>query len=413
MTGPGTPPRVSARPRRGIRVAVIDDNPHLGWEGRVYPTDATFHRFVAAILDVEGAPVGHIDHCVPLRAATARPATLPLDPRIHVVPTAPFDGIRGYLLRAPIMTVRNAPRLRRAIARADLVWLKMPASNGPLAALLAALSGTPRFGYVAGSARDVVAQQDRSGLEGLVAGIAAAAYDAAARLVTLGGGRSLRVGEGLLAGSGVVTSTVDPEEVRGPSDAPWPASADRLRLAWAGRLVAGKGLETLLQAVALLAADPPAGRSTELLVLGDGPRRGELAGLAERLAIADRVRWQGHVADRPAYRAVLASADLFVFPSPAEGFAKVVLEAMATGLPVIAAPAGALRQLVEAGLAAGVPAGDPEAIAATVRALAGDPRRAVAMGRAGSAFAARHTRQAEAARLVAIWREAYPELPWP
>ena len=342
--GPGTPPRVSARPRRGIRVAVIDDNPHLGWEGRVYPTDATFHRFVAAILDVEGAPVGHIDHCVPLRAATVRPATLPLDPRIQVVPTAPFDGIRGYLLRAPIMTVRNAPRLRRTIARADLVWLKMPASNGPLAALLAALSGTPRFGYVAGSARDVVAQQDRSGLEGLVA---------------------------------------------------------------------GKGLETLLQAVALLAADPPAGRSTELLVLGDGPRRGELAGLAERLAIADRVRWQGHVADRPSYRAVLASADLFVFPSPAEGFAKVVLEAMATGLPVIAAPAGALRQLVEAGLAAGVPAGDPEAIAATVRALAGDPRRAVAMGRAGSAFAARHTRQAEAARLVAIWREAYPELPWP
>src|SRR6267154_6513673 len=112
----------------GIRVVVVDDNPHVRWEGRVYPVNATFHRFLAAVLDVPGAPVESIAHCVPLSEAGALPETLPLDPRLEVVGTAPFSGIGGYLIHAPALTLRNARVLRPVIASADLVWIKVPAS---------------------------------------------------------------------------------------------------------------------------------------------------------------------------------------------------------------------------------------------------------------------------------------------
>src|SRR5258706_5948917 len=93
----------------GIRVVVIDDNPHVRWEGRVYPVNATFHRFLAGVLDVPGAPVASIVHCVPLRDASVPPVTLPLDPRLKVVGTAPFDGIGGYLPPVAPMRTPHGP----------------------------------------------------------------------------------------------------------------------------------------------------------------------------------------------------------------------------------------------------------------------------------------------------------------
>src|SRR5258707_12082035 len=97
----------------GMRVVVIDDNSHVRWEGRVYPVNATFHRFLAGVLDVPGAPVASIVHCVPLREASAAPATLPLDPRLEVIGTAPFEGIGGDF-RPPPSVVRGPPPPPRA-----------------------------------------------------------------------------------------------------------------------------------------------------------------------------------------------------------------------------------------------------------------------------------------------------------
>ena len=146
----------------GIRVAVIDDNPNVRWEGRTYPVNATFHRFLSGVLDVPGAPVAEIVHCMPLRDASGPPETLPLDPRLEVVGTAPFDGIAGYLRNAPAITRANRPILRGAIRDADLVWIKVPGSNAALAAALATARGVPRFAWVAGSGGAVAAGQDRS-----------------------------------------------------------------------------------------------------------------------------------------------------------------------------------------------------------------------------------------------------------
>jgi glycosyltransferase involved in cell wall biosynthesis len=390
----------------GVRLVVVDDNPHVRWDGRVHPVNATFQRFVAALLDVPGAPVASITSCVPLRDAAAAPATLALDPRIAVAGTAPFDGIAGYLRHLPGLLRANRSTLRRAIGEADLLWLKVPASNASLAAAIAGRAGTPRFVWVAGSATDVAGARF-SGPARLGAAAVGLGYDAIGRLTGVGGHR-LVVGERLMDGDGIVASLVEADELRDPDARPWRGDARTApaRLAWAGRLAAGKGLESLIEAVA---ADP----ALELEVLGDGPDRDRLVALATAANAGERVRWSGHLADRADYLDRLAAADAFAFPSPAEGFPKVLLDAFAVGLPVLATGAGTVAELIEADLVEPIEGTSAEAIAAALHRLsARDAATVEDRRRRAHALVGGHTRPAEAARLVERWRAWWPDLPW-
>ena len=184
----------------GIRLVVIDDNPHLAWDGETFSANATFERFVAALLDLPGSPVASITTCVPVRAADVPPASLPLDQRIRVVATAPFDGIAGYLRHLPGLFRANRPTLSRAIAEADLVWIKVPASNAALAGVISARARVPRFVWVAGSAGEVAAGRF-DGVRGVGGRAIGTGYDAVGRLVGLGG-RRLVVGDDVVDGEG-------------------------------------------------------------------------------------------------------------------------------------------------------------------------------------------------------------------
>jgi glycosyltransferase involved in cell wall biosynthesis len=109
------------------------------------------------------------------------------------------------------------------------------------------------------------------------------------------------------------------------------------------RVTGAKGHDLLVRAAAAL---PASGPPVTFLLLGDGPARHQLAGLAERLGAADRVRflgWQREVADH------LAAADLFVFPSRCEGMPIALMEAMWMGLPVIASDIPANREVTRQG----------------------------------------------------------------
>lgn len=117
------------------------------------------------------------------------------------------------------------------------------------------------------------------------------------------------------------------------------------------------------------------------LVVGDGPDRGELEVLAGTLGIGDRVRFAGIRDDVPA---LLRSSDLFVLSSKTEAFPLVVLEAMASGLPVVATDVGSVREMVEDGISAIiVPPEDPTALANAITKIAGDGKQARAFGDEG------------------------------
>jgi glycosyltransferase involved in cell wall biosynthesis len=130
---------------------------------------------------------------------------------------------------------------------------------------------------------------------------------------------------------------------------------------FAGRLVAQKDPQTLLQGFALHRARTPA----RLLILGDGPLRGEVAALAERLGIAADVRLAGF---QPNPLPFVRRAAALVLTSRYEGLGNVLIEALGCGTPVISTdcPFGPAEILQRGRYGRLVPVGDPPALAAAM-----------------------------------------------
>lgn len=153
----------------------------------------------------------------------------------------------------------------------------------------------------------------------------------------------------------------------------------------AARLAPMKGLEVLLQALARL-------RSTDTVfecrIAGDGGLRQQLQRQADRLGLSECVRFLGHVDDMPAFYREL---DLFVLPSVSdEGLPLSVLEAMASGLPVLASDVGGTREaLLDRVHGRLLPAGDVPALAAELSTFLSDANLRRACGRAARARAER------------------------
>lgn len=120
--------------------------------------------------------------------------------------------------------------------------------------------------------------------------------------------------------------------------------ADARVVASVGHLIPRKGHELV---IAALAALPAAFSSTTLLIAGSGPEHDALVALAARLGVADRVRFLGQLAhDR--LPTVYSASDALVLASSNEGWANVLLEAMACGTPVVATDVGGSREVVDA-----------------------------------------------------------------
>jgi sugar transferase (PEP-CTERM/EpsH1 system associated) len=151
-----------------------------------------------------------------------------------------------------------------------------------------------------------------------------------------------------------------------------------------GRMQHVKAQTVLVQAFIRVLREQPAWRERLRLVLvGDGPLRAECRQLLEAAGCAELAWLPGERADVPD---VMRGLDCFVLPSRVEGISNTILEAMASGLPVLATDVGGNRDLITLGVTGEiVPADDVPALARGLAALAADPERAAAMGRAGRA----------------------------
>ena len=158
----------------------------------------------------------------------------------------------------------------------------------------------------------------------------------------------------------------------------WRAEASRrrannpLRLLAVSRLDAAdmfKGIEAILAALNAIRGRVPA---FELTIAGDGTDRARLENISRAAGLDSVVRFAGRVADND-LRNLYASSDIFVLPSSKEGFGLVYLEAMSFGLPVLAAHAGGVVDIIESGVSGLlVPPEDLAALSQALRTLITD-----------------------------------------
>lgn len=105
-----------------------------------------------------------------------------------------------------------------------------------------------------------------------------------------------------------------------------------------------KGHTTLLEVIKQLTARHI---PVELICIGDGDRRGYYERMAEEFGISKLVHFVGFLASKEQIRQTLLKSDLFLFPTKAEGLPRVVIEAMAVGLPCLSTPVNGIPELLE------------------------------------------------------------------
>lgn len=180
-----------------------------------------------------------------------------------------------------------------------------------------------------------------------------------------------------------------------------------IRLVFVGRLVPLKGASVLLSALAelrdhgVLSLDP----KFMVEIIGDGPAREELERQAEFLKLSEIVKFIGYLSQGEVAKKV-GAADVLILPSFAEGVPVVLMEAMASSVPVITTRVGGVGELVEDGVSGlTVAPGSSDDLAEAIRRLIADPELRQEMGAAGRAMVeAEFDIGAEASRLGTLFQ---------
>lgn len=176
----------------------------------------------------------------------------------------------------------------------------------------------------------------------------------------------------------LVPNGIDLAEFSSPSSREGP-----FRFLFVGRLVRQKGVDVLLDAI--LQARRRTDRPFTLDIVGDGPLRAALERHARDLDLGGTVRFQGSL-PRAALVATLRASNGFVLPSRFEGFPIAIMEAWASGVPVISTAVGGIPDVCAEATAILVPPERPDALAQAMTSLMDDPAKQQAMAREGRAL---------------------------
>ena len=165
-----------------------------------------------------------------------------------------------------------------------------------------------------------------------------------------------------------------------------------------GRLVPIKGFDLLARALPALIAQIPSAR---VLLVGDGAERAHLGAIAASMGVAERLRMTGETTDVASY---LAAADVVAVPSRNEGMGRVIVEAMALGLPVVATAVGGIPDVVTDGECGRlVEPEDVDALAAALIELGRDPALRRKLGEAAVRRAETFSTAVASEKLLAVY----------
>ena len=172
-----------------------------------------------------------------------------------------------------------------------------------------------------------------------------------------------------------------------------------------GRMAAVKDYPTLARAFIQLCQQSPQPAGLRLVIVGDGPARAECQALIDAAGLTAQALFPGDRSDTADW---LRAFDVFVLPSLGEGISNTILEAMATGLPVIASRVGGTPELVEEGKTGMMsPAGDQAELVRLLEAYISDTAR---RSREGSAARTRIEQTFSWPKTAAAYQTVYENL---
>lgn len=323
-------------------------------------------------------------------------------PDIDVVELPPYASRTDFALRIP----DYRKRILRALEEADLALVVLPGYLGAVASWTCRRARVPLVHFVVGRWGRVVLSRRPGGPGRLRARLIAPLLDATVARLT----RDSLTFHNSAVPSGApgchyarVSSTYSASDLR--SGEPVRLQDEGPRLVFAGRLAAEKGLPHLFEAVARLRR---VGVPVTLEVVGDGEQRIALEREVERLGLGGSVRFTGWLTRGDALWKRFDRAEVFVLPSLEDMAPRVLLEAMARKVVVVATDVGHVSEVVrdgDTGLL--IEPGSTRAIAEAVQRLWDEPELRERLVASGTTLAAKHTLEAETAKTVSIIRRHF------
>lgn len=361
-----------------------------------YATDGGFPIQMRALAELfDGTTI-----VVPVSADGFLEGGAPLaGPGLSVVPLTPPPGagaMRKVLF--PLWVARNAPVLVREVRRSDAVHAPIPGDVGTAGILVALLLRKKLFVRHCGNwlLQKTAADRFWKWLMEQFAG--------RERPMLATGGASAPPSRRNEHIAWVFSSSLTERELAARGRAREGFGSEGPRLLIACRQERDKGIGAAIGSLLLVRQSFP---GATLEVVGDGSALEEFRSLARHLGLGEAVSFRGKL-DHEGVLDRMSRADLFCYPTQSsEGFPKVVLEAMACGLPVVATPVSVLPRLLAGGAGVVVPESSPDAVAKGVLSCLSDAEVYRGMSRAAVATARSYSleswRDAIGARLAGAW----------
>jgi len=271
--------------------------------------------------------------------------------RLKIIETFQYRTVINFYKNLPLVLIGNFFTFLREIKKSEVVFLRLPAMNGFLIALLAFIYKKPVISYLVGDEYEIIRTGNSyKGLQFKIALAVSRLHTFICRKIIsfskvsffLSTELKSKFSVGKESDFFVFTSLVEESGITINKEIS--TLSDTLQMLYVGRLSYEKGLEYVIHAVQHLVRD---NISVKLLICGEGPERNKLETLVCEMGLSNYVEFCGFISWGDKLSDMYLSSDVFVLPSLSEGVPKVLLEAMSKGLPVIATSVGGIPDIIK------------------------------------------------------------------
>ncbi|HDK27526.1 MAG TPA: glycosyltransferase family 1 protein [Candidatus Atribacteria bacterium] len=394
--------------KKNSRLLVVGSDP-VWKKNDKYFTLSPFNTFFSAFLhyfDYVSMALPFLGDKIQIKNGIAMPED------IEIVELPGFKGVIDFIRKSIWILPKLIPVLHKEIKKSDAVMVMHDDFLGLITLLQARKQKKPHLLFLGGNQVEVV-RNKYTGLKRWGAIYLAHLFEKIDQywmdhgLTVLVTGREMI--ERLSAPERYIypyfTSLISDEDIiyRKPRD----ISSNSTNILYAGFLTENKGVHILLEAFARF-REKYHTPDIKLHLAGDGYFRPKLEEICQQLKITENVIFYGFIGDKEKLKQLFREADMFVLPSKSEGIPKVLLEAMAYGVPILTTNVGGIPDIIEDGVnGLLIPPGSPGGFVKGMAKILFDAKLRQKLIDGGYHFIKEHTKEKQAKEIIEYLHRVY------